>query len=224
MNVELSASMMCANFANLEKEVRELEEGGIDIFHIDIMDGRFVDNFGMGYQDMKFIRQATKKRLEAHLMVKSTWKYLDVLHNLGIDIVYIHPEADCDPATTLEKIKKLGMTPGIAINPGTSIPYVEELFNWVERVLVMCVNPGHAGRQFVPYVGEKVVKLIELGKQYHFEVCWDGACTMEKLTEYAPKGVKSFVLGTAVLFGKQQDYRDILHNVREKLRSVGIEE
>ena len=218
MSYELCASMMCANFANLEREVRELDEGGIDVFHIDIMDGRFVDNFGMGYQDMEFIRSATKKRIEVHLMVKNPWNYLEVLESLGIDIVYIHPEADLDSASTLEKIRKHGMTPGIAINPGTSIAYVKELFHWVDRVLVLCVNPGHSGRQYVPYVGEKVKDLIRLGKEYNFNVVWDGACTMEKIQEFAPLGVKGFVLGTSVLFGKGKPYNDLIQMVRSSVR------
>ncbi|MDE6139133.1 MAG: hypothetical protein K2F57_06650, partial [Candidatus Gastranaerophilales bacterium] len=91
MRIELSASMMCANYANLEKEVTELENAGIDSFHIDIMDGSFVDNFGMGYQDMAFIKQLTNKTVDAHLMVRKPYNYLDILFRLGIDIIYIHP-------------------------------------------------------------------------------------------------------------------------------------
>lgn len=217
--VELCASMMCANYAHLENEVHELDSGGIDIFHIDIMDGRFVDNFGMGYQDMKFIRSATDKQLEAHLMVKNPWNYLETLHRLNINIIYIHPESDMDPATTLEKIRKMNMIPGIAINPGTSIPYVKELFNFVDRILVLCVNPGHAGRQFIPWMNDKISLLLRLRKKYNFEICLDGACTMERIEEWTPKGVRGFVLGTSVLFGKKRSYSDILHDVRKKLES-----
>lgn len=216
MSCELCASMMCANFVNLEREVTSLEKGGIDVFHIDIMDGRFVDNFGMGYQDMKAIRSLTKKPLEAHLMVKNPWNYLDALKHVGIDIIYIHPEADMDPATTLEKMRKMGFTPGIAINPGTSLAYVEELFNWSDRVLAMCVNPGHAGRQYVPYSGKKVRRLLEFSKQYDFDVVLDGACTTERIEEFAPLGVKGFVLGTALLFGKGRPYDEILPEIKSK--------
>ena len=151
-------------------------------------------------------------------MVKNPWNYLETLQKVGVNIIYIHPEADVDPATTLERIRKMGFVPGIAINPGTSLAYVEDLFNWVDRVLAMCVNPGHAGRQYVPYAGKKVQKLLELGKQYNFDVIWDGACTIEKILKYEPLGVKGFVLGTSVLFGKDRPYKDIIADVREKLK------
>ena len=223
MKYELCASMMCADFRNLEREITTLDQNGIDVFHIDIMDGRFVDNFGMGYQDMKAIRSLTDKPLEAHLMVKNPWNYLDALKHVGIDIIYIHPEADMDPATTLEKIRKMGFTPGIAINPGTSLAYVEELFNWSDRVLAMCVNPGHAGRQYVPYSGKKVRRLLEFGKEYNFDVVWDGSCTMERMEEFAPLGVKGFVLGTALLFGKEKSYAEILPNIRREMDKLTAE-
>ena len=219
MSYELCASMMCADFSYLEREVEILDEAGIDVFHIDIMDGRFVDNFGVGYQDMKVIRKFTKKPMEAHLMVKNPWNYLETLKHVGVEIIYIHPEADVDPATTLEKIRKMGFVPGIAINPGTSLAYVEDLFNWVDRVLAMCVNPGHAGRQYVPYAGKKVLKLLELGKEYNFDVIWDGSATREKIFKYLPLGVKGFVLGTSVLFGKDRPYSEILKELKDSLKA-----
>ena len=168
MNIELSASMMCANYANLEKEVTELENAGIDSFHIDIMDGSFVDNFGMGYQDMAFIKQLTNKTVDAHLMVRKPYNYLDILFRLGIDIIYIHPEVDPDPATTIEKIHNAGAIAGIAINPGTSLSSIEELLNTVDRVLVLGVNPGHAGRKYLPYVDDKIQRLLMLKNRYNF--------------------------------------------------------
>ncbi len=217
MSYELCASMMCADFSYLEREVKILDAAGIDVFHIDIMDGRFVDNFGVGYQDMKVIRKFTNKPLEVHLMVKNPWNYLETLQHVGANIIYIHPEADLDPATTLERIRKMGFAPGIAINPGTSLAYVDNLFHWVDRVLALCVNPGHAGRQYVPYAGKKVEQLLELGKEFNFDVVWDGACNMDKIEKYAPLGVKGFVLGTSVLFGKNQSYAEIIQNLKSKV-------
>ena len=207
MNIELSASMMCADYACLKDEVKNLEEAGIDIFHIDIMDGSFVDNFGMGYQDMAFIKKTTAKQVEDHLMVRKPYNYLDILFNLGIDIIYIHPEVDPDPATTIEKVHQHGAIAGIAINPGTSISTIEELLNTVDRVLVLGVNPGHAGREYQAYVDKKIEKLLLLKREYNFDIFMDGAVTIERIEKWSSCGVKGFVLGTATLFRGDRDFK-----------------
>ncbi len=214
-SMNFSASMMCANYACLEKEVKTLEEGGIDSFHIDIMDGQFVPNFGMGLQDLEYIRSATNLPIEAHLMIKKPDSYLNIFINRGVDVIYIHPEADYHPSTTLQHIIEAGITPGIAINPGTSVESIIELLNIVDRVMVMSVNPGHAGQVYLPYVGKKIDKLLALTDEYNFDVYWDGACGLDKIQKFAPKGVKGFVLGTTVLFGKNRQYGDILRELRE---------
>ena len=148
MDFKLTASMMCANYRNLEQEVHNLDEGGIDSFHIDIMDGRYVPNFAMSLNDMKCIRSLTDKPLDVHLMIEhpnnSVKLFTDNLHK-G-DTVYIHPEAEYHPSTTLQKIIDSGMIPGIAINPGTSIETVYEMLRIVKKVLIMAVNPGNAGQ------------------------------------------------------------------------------
>lgn len=214
-NIELSASMMCANFGNLAKEVLELEKAGIDSFHIDIMDGSFVDNFGMGYQDMAFIKNMTSKTVDAHLMVRKPYNYLDILFRLGIDIIYIHPEVDPDPATTIEKIHRAGAIAGIAINPGTSIPSIEELLNTVDRVMVLGVNPGHAGRKYLDYVDKKIEKLLSLKQEYKFEIVLDGAVTPERIEKWSQKGVKGYILGTATLFKKDTTFRKVLEELKQ---------
>lgn len=217
MSYELSASMMCANYANLSREVQLLETGGIDSYHIDIMDGRFVDNFGMGYQDIKFIRSATEKKIEAHLMINDPERYFYILEKLGLDVAYIHPESTHVPEIAIEEMKQRGIKPGIAINPGTSIAAVEELLNIVDRVLVLCVTPGHAGRTLAPYVINKIYRLLTLKDKYGYEIYWDGACTKEKILEFAPKGVKGFILGTSTLFGHKEPYDEILPSLRHEL-------
>jgi len=217
MKFDLTASMMCANFGNLEKEVRELETGGIDSFHIDIMDGRYVPNFAMSLNDMAYIARATKKPLDVHLMIEHPNTHIDIFLNRlrKGDTVYIHPEAEYHPSTTLQKIINAGMVPGIAINPGTSIETVMEMLSIVDKVLVMSVNPGNAGQMYLPYVGKKVEKLIELKEEKGFQLFWDGACSADKILEFAPKGVDGFVLGTTLLFGKGRPYEEILKDIRQ---------
>ena len=206
---ELMASMMCADYRNLEKEVTELDEGGIDSFHIDIMDGRYVPNYAMSLNDLSCIRSLTKKPMDVHLMVEHPINTIDLfINNLNPgDTIYIHPEAEYHPSTTLQKIIDAGLVPGIAINPGTSVETVYEMLRIVKKVLVMSVNPGNASQMFLPYVGNKYEKLLP--------IYWDGACSAEKIREYAPKGVRGFVLGTTLLFGKKTPYRETLSRIRE---------
>jgi len=214
---ELMASMMCADYGNLEREVRELEKGGIDSFHIDIMDGRYVPNYAMSLNDMRYIASAASKPLDVHLMVEHPNNHIGLfLRNLRPgDTVYIHPEAEYHPSTTLQAIINAGMIPGIAINPGTSAETVMEMLRIVKKVLVMSVNPGNAGQMFLPYVGKKITKLLSMKEDMEFELYWDGACGADKILEYAPKGVKGFVLGTTLLFGKDKPYGETLQNIRE---------
>jgi len=217
MRFELMASMMCADFGNLEKEVQALEDGGIDSFHIDIMDGRYVPNYAMSLNDMRYIASAASKPLDVHLMIEHPNNRIGLfLKNLRPgDTVYIHPEAEYHPSTTLQAIIDAGMVPGIAINPGTSAETVTEMLRIVKKVLVMSVNPGNAGQMFLPYVGKKITKLLSLKEDMDFELYWDGACGADKILEYAPKGVRGFVLGTTLLFGRDRPYGEVLQNIRE---------
>ena len=211
MDFELTASMMCANYGNLEKEVSDLEKAGIDSFHIDIMDGRYVPNFAMSLNDMAYIRSATKLMIEH----PNNNIHMFLNHLKEGDTVYIHPEAEYHPSTTLQKIINAGIIPGIAINPGTSIETVMEMLVIVKKVLVMSVNPGNAGQMYLPYVGKKINKLLAMQEDMDFSIYWDGACSADKIQTYAPKGVKGFVLGTTMLFGKESSYADTIRNIRE---------
>ncbi len=217
MDFELMASMMCADYSNLRDEVRALDEGGIDSFHIDIMDGRYVGNFAMSLNDMKCIRKLTDKPLDVHLMVEHPINTIELfIENLHeTDTIYIHPEAEYHPSTTLQKIINAGITPGIAINPGTSVETIYEMLRIVKKVLVMSVNPGNAGQMFLPYVNKKYDKLLSYKEEMNFDVYWDGACSADRIKEFAPRGVKGFVLGTTLLFGKDCPYGETLKKIRE---------
>lgn len=213
--MKLSASMMCAKFDNLQQEVRLLNDAGIDSFHIDIMDGMFVPNLGMGLQDIECISRNTDRSLEAHLMVCNIEPYLQILHKCKVKTIYIHPEADYHPFSTLQKIEELNMEPGLAVDPGTSVDSIKELLNVVNKVLIMAVNPGGAGRAFLPYIEEKVQQLIDLKEKYGFQLLWDGACTEERIRKFAPMGVDGFILGTGLLFGHRESYTELIERARK---------
>lgn len=217
MQFELMASMMCADYGNLEREVKELGAGGIDSFHIDIMDGRYVPNFAMSLNDMCYIAGATEKPMDVHLMIEHPNNRIQLFlkYLRKGDTVYIHPEAEYHPSTTLQSIIDAGMIPGIAVNPGTSVETVMEMLRIVKKVLVMSVNPGNAGQMFLPYVGKKITKLLSIKEDMDFEIYWDGACSADKIKEFAPKGVRGFVLGTTLLFGKDRPYGETLEKIRK---------
>ncbi len=219
MDFKLTASMMCANYGHLEKEIKELEAGGIDSFHIDIMDGRFVPNYAMSLNDLRYIASVATRPLDVHLMIEHPNNTIELFTKTlrRGDTIYIHPEAEYHASTTIQKIIDAGMIPGLAINPGTSVEYVLEMLRIVKKVLVMTVNPGNAGQMYMPYVSEKITKLLSIKANMGLELYWDGACSAEKILEFAPKGMDGFVLGTTLLFNKEQSYGEILRNIR-KLR------
>lgn len=208
--------MMCADYRNLEREVHELENAGIDSFHIDIMDGRFVPNFAMSLNDLYCIGTLTRKPMDVHLMVEHPNNSVEIFLRCMRpgDTVYIHPEAEYHPSTTLQKIIDAGMVPGLAINPGTSVETVYEMLRIVKRVLVMSVNPGKAGQMYLPYIGEKLERLLSLRDKMGFEVYWDGACGADKIRKFGPMGVDGFILGTTLLFTQNRPYADIMDEIR----------
>jgi ribulose-phosphate 3-epimerase len=214
MEMMICPSMMCANFGELSKEVKTLDDAGVDIFHMDIMDGTFVPNFGMGLQDFELVRSSTKKLVDVHLMINNPGNYVEMFAEMGADIIYIHPEADLHPSRTLDMIRNKGKKAGIAINPGTSVESVIELFPLIDYLMVMTVNPGFAGQKYLDFVNVKIEKLLRFAKQSDFKVMVDGAISTQRIIELSSIGVTGFVLGTSALFGKEKEYKEIINELK----------
>lgn len=216
-HILLCPSMMCADYGNLQQEIQNLEKSGIDIFHLDVMDGQFVPNFGMGLQDIEYICKNTKKPCDVHLMVKNPELYVEKFAELGCKIIYIHPETDMHACRTLQKIKDAGAKAGIAVNPGTSFQTVENLLYLCDYVIAMTVNPGFAGQKYLEFVKNKIIKLVNESENYGgYKVVLDGACSKERIKEFSSLGAEGFVLGTSVLFGKDEAYDEIISKLREE--------
>lgn len=211
----LCPSMMCANYSNLAQEVKSLEAAGIDIFHMDVMDGSFVPNFGMGLQDIEFVCKNATKKTDVHLMINNPNNYIEKFASLGVDIIYIHPESDRQPVKTLQAIRALGKQPGIVLSPEVAVETIKPLLSLIDYIMVMTVNPGFAGQKYLSLVDEKIDQLVVLSEKYGFKILVDGACSPEKIKELSARGVTGFVLGTAALFNKGKAYADIVPHLRE---------
>ena len=199
----LLPSMMCADFGCLRDEVASLEAAGADGFHLDLMDGTFVPNYGMGLQDIEWICKNASVPCDVHMMAEQPGRYVTKFVELGARVIYVHPEADPHVARTLATIRELGCKAGIAINPGTSFAAVEPVLPLCDYVLAMTVNPGFAGQKWLDFVNPKLQQLVDASHRdgNDYEVIVDGNCSPERIAQASEMGVKGFVLGTAGLFG-----------------------
>lgn len=206
---------MCADFTDIKNEIKQLDDAGVDVFHMDVMDGAFVPNMALGVEDYKAVRSLTKTPMDVHLMVNNPQNFVPVFASLGANIIYIHPDTDPMPSRTLASIREKGIHPGIAINPGVSVATIKELLPLVDYVLVMTVNPGFAGQAYLEYVNDKIKDLSELKDKYQFQLMVDGAISPEKIKQLSEFGVNGFIVGTSSLFGKNKSYKKIVKELKE---------
>jgi ribulose-phosphate 3-epimerase len=209
-----SPSLMCASFDNLKAEALSLEAAGATRLHLDVMDCQYVPNFALGLGDVKSVCRNTSLVTELHLMIYHPGQYIKMFADVGVDIIYFHPDADDDPQAVIRRIRERGLQPGIVINPEATIESLQPYYELVDHVLVMGVKPGHAGHLYLPHVDQKLEELIAIKNRYHLESMIDGACSLERMVKWSKRHVDGFVLGTSSLFGHRGSYKDIIDHIK----------
>ena len=197
-------SILSADFANLERDVRELEQIGIDMFHIDVMDGNFVPNISFGFPIIEAIRSKTDKIFDCHLMIARPEEYVERFCNAGCDMVSFHIEATNHADRVIQIIKNSGKKAGIVLNPQTSIESVKYLLPKLDYVLIMTVNPGFGGQKFIPEMLEKIEELAKIREEkgYSFLIQVDGGVNVETSKLCRDRGADLLVCGS-FLFGAE---------------------
>ena len=217
--IELCASILSADFARLAEEVAAAERGGATVIHVDIMDGHFVPNLTLGPPVVKWLRKATSLPLDCHLMIENADQFVPDLAEAGANWVIVHYEACRHLHRTLQLIAHHGMKPAVVINPATRVDLLVEVLPMVHHVLVMSVNPGFGGQEFIPFSVDKIRRLAELRREMGlaFRIEVDGGVAHDTVAQVVQAGADLLVAGNAV-FGAgeaERDARALLAAARE---------
>ena len=196
----ISPSFLAADLLHLERDAKIMNESAAEWFHLDIMDGNFVPNISFGLPMVKTIRQTTDKVLDVHLMIEKPELYVKKFRDAGADFLTVHVEASVHLYRTLQEIREAGMKAGVALNPSTPVSAIEEVAGIVDMVLVMTVNPGFGGQEFIPTGYEKIRHmrrlLDEKGSEALIQV--DGGVTSENAGKIFDAGCNVIVSGSAI--------------------------
>jgi len=215
--IQISPSILSADFMRLGEEIHAAEEAGADLLHIDIMDGHFVPNITIGPAVVAAVKKITRLPLDVHLMIDDPDKYLQDFVSAGADYLTVHCEAAVHLHRTVQWIREKGIKAGASINPATPVSQLECIIDDIDLVLLMSVNPGFGGQKFIPSTMDKIRKIREMiraaGSRALIEV--DGGVKLDNAKEIADAGADILVMGSA--FFESGDYKKTMEKLHEKL-------
>ena len=207
--IQISPSILSADFSQLGNEIKRLEEGGADMIHVDVMDGHFVPNLTIGPPVIKALRKQCSIQFDVHLMISPVHKYIEAYSNAGADIITIHPEATDNLRESILKIKNLNKKVGVSLNPESKIDLIIDYLDKIDLVLVMSVNPGFGGQKFMSEVLDKVkqLKKIQSEKNMNFDIEIDGGINFDNCQSVIEAGANILVSGTTVFKSNNGDIK-----------------
>tara|TARA_Y100000591_G_C21734593_1_gene645946 strand:- start:431 stop:1090 length:660 start_codon:yes stop_codon:yes gene_type:complete len=207
--IQISPSILSADFSQLGSEIKRLEKAGADMIHVDVMDGHFVPNLTIGPPVIKALKKGTSMLFDVHLMISPVHKYIEAYADAGADIITIHPEATDDLDSSISRIKKLNKKSGVSLNPETGVDVIINHLNNIDLVLIMSVNPGFGGQKFMPQVLNKIreLKKIQNDKNLNFDIEIDGGINFENSKKAIEAGANILVSGTTIFKSNNGDIK-----------------
>ncbi|MCR1899237.1 ribulose-phosphate 3-epimerase [Irregularibacter muris] len=209
--IKIAPSILGADFGNLEREIKELEELNIEILHLDMMDGNFVPNITFGPDQIKNLRPKSKMIFDVHMMVQDPDRFIPRIAEAGADIITIHQEATTHLHRSIQLIKSTGVKAGVVLNPATPPETLQYILEDIHMVLLMTVNPGYGGQKFIPVMTEKIAKTREMISSYPIDLQVDGGINDVTAKQCIEAGANILVAGSYVFNGdKKENIRKLL--------------